>query len=161
MGKGVIVRSNCRWCGEATFEHVPTSGAAFVSDAPLMGEEPRALRGPTPMEMLLGALCGCSGADLVGIFEKMRLKIRTLTMEVEGERGEEHPRIFREIVISYRIETDPPDAAKALRAVELSMHKYCAVSATLASAGRVRYRLSSAGEEFEGEVPVGGEQAPS
>jgi putative redox protein len=100
--------------------------------------------------MLLGALCGCTGVDVVSILEKMKLKPVQMSMSAEAERGEEHPRILRRIWITYSIETEPPDAAKVFRAVELSAQKYCAVAATLAAAGEIRYRVLSASEEREG-----------
>ena len=152
MAEKVTVRSDSTWQGGGSFEHRAGSDVPYLTDALLMGEEPRPLRGPRPMEMLLGAVCGCTGADIVSILTKMKVKLLSLSIGAEGTRAEQHPRIFEQVRITYRVETDPPDLEKVRRAVELSARKYCAASATLASAGEVRYRVQTGGEEFEGAI---------
>ncbi|MFH1143449.1 MAG: Smr/MutS family protein [Candidatus Eisenbacteria bacterium] len=151
--------SECRWSGAGTFAHVAGSGAAYSSDALLSEEPARPLKGPSPMEMLLGAVCGCMGVDIVSILSKMKVDLRELSLAAEGERSEEYPRVFRQVRITCRVVTDPPDPRKVQRAVELSAGKYCAASATLASAGEVRYRVLSGGQEFEGVIEGVGARA--
>ena len=152
MAEPVPIRSECSWKGGATFEHVANSRVPYRTDALLPGEEFHPLNGATPMELLLGAACGCTGADIVSIVRKMNLELKHLSITADGERSPEHPRVFRRILLTYRIETEPVSCAKVFRAVELSAHKYCGVAATLASAGEVRYHAYSGGEEAEGII---------
>ena len=144
--------STSTWQGGATFEHVADSGVSYLTDALLQGEELRELKGPAPMELLLGGVGGCTGVDLVGMLSKMRLDLKLLRIQVEGERGENHPRIFRKLHILYEIETDPVDARRVQRAVQLSATKYCPASATLARVAQTTYTLRYAGEEYQGVI---------
>jgi len=153
MSELVPLRSECSWNGGGTFEHVANSRVRYRTDALLPGEESRPLNGPTPMELMLGAVCGCTGADVVSIIRKMSLELKHLSITAEGERTVEHPRIFQRVMLTYRIETEPVSCAKVFRAVELSAHKYCGVAATLASVGEVRFHAYSGGEESEGVIP--------
>jgi len=141
------------WLGGATFEHTPDSAQRFVTDARLSGDEDRPRRGPSPMELLLGAVAGCTGIDVVDILRKMRLEIRALRISTEGERYETVPRAYRRIHVTYEIETEPPDPEKIRRAVELSVGKYCSVSATLAGSVAMSYTLRCHGEVHEGRIP--------
>lgn len=155
----VPMQSAAIWLGGTAFEHTPDSGQRFVTDARLPGGEERPRRGPSPMEILLGAVAGCTGIDVVDILGKMRLEIRALSILAEGERYEAVPRAFRRIHMTYEIETEPPDPEKVRRAVELSVTKYCSVSATLAGAVEMRYTLRCHGQEHEGRIPGVGELA--
>jgi putative redox protein len=148
-----MLRSTSNWLGAGAFEHSADSGLRFVTDARLPAYESAELRGPTPMEMLLGAAAGCTGLDIVGILAKMRLAITGLKIAAEGERRDEHPRAFRRIHLTYEIETEPPDPEQIRRAVELSVAKYCSVTATLAAAATMSYTLRCHGEQYEGTIP--------
>ena len=88
---------------------------------------------PTPMEMVLEALGGCTGMDAIAILKKKRTPFSQLDIELTGERAEEHPKIFTDINIKFILHTDGGE--KALRdlqtAVKLSSEKYCSVAAML------------------------------
>jgi len=135
--------------------HTAPSGATYVTDAPAESGAGAPLAGPTPMELLLGAVGGCTGVDLVRILTKMRVAVKRLRVTLDGERAAEHPRVYAAVAIRYELETNPVDPRKVRRAVELSAKKYCGAAATLAAVGRVTYHLTYAGETIEGEVPQG------
>jgi putative redox protein len=87
--------------------------------------------GLSPVELVLQALGGCTAMDVVSILQKMRRTIKALTLEIEGERREEYPRIFTHIHILYKL-TSPDVAEHELeRAIKLSEEKYCSVSGML------------------------------
>lgn len=88
-----------------------------------------------PMQTLLGALCGCSAVDVVSILKKQRQFLEDLNIRVDGERqnGVE-PALWKTIHLVFEIKGQV-DQAKALRAVQLSMEKYCSVAETLRKAG--------------------------
>ena len=155
------MKSITTWKKGATFEHVAGSAVPYVTDAVLPGAAEHERAGPTPMELLLGSMAGCSGVDLAGMLPKMRLTLLALRIAVEGERQEEHPRIFRRVHLLFEIETEPVDARRVLRAVELSSTRYCSATATIALAAEVTYTVRYAGEEYQGRVPqlaTGGEE---
>jgi putative redox protein len=146
--------SSSTWKGGGLFEHTPPSGKTYVTDARLdsPAHTKENLEGPSPMEVLLGALAGCSGVDLVGMLTKMRLEITSLRFEVNTERRTECPRTFTKIHVVYDLETDPVDPAKALRAIELSVNKYCSVSAILSESAEMSYTLRYAGDVHHGTI---------
>ncbi|MBD3335032.1 MAG: hypothetical protein GF355_05910 [Candidatus Eisenbacteria bacterium] len=154
-GPSNVMRSVSEWRGGGRFEHTALSGVPYLSDAKLEGYEQEVLKSASPMEMVLGALAGCTGLDVLSTLRKMRLDVKSLRIEVDAERRPEHPRIFTKIHVRYDIKTDPENAKKVLRAVKLSTDKYCAVSAMLAATADVRYTIHHGGEESTGVMHAG------
>jgi putative redox protein len=99
---------------------------------------------PTPMELLLISLGGCTGADVVSILEKKRQRVTAYEIEVRGERRAEHPRIYTSIEVVHRIRGHHVEPKAVAHAIELSETKYCSVSAMLAAAAKIttRYEIS-------------------
>ncbi len=91
--------------------------------------------GVRPMQLLLMGLGGCSGIDIVSILKKQRQPIEGFHMTIEGEReaGVE-PSLWQDVTIVFELKGNI-DPAKARRAVDLSMDKYCSVAETLRKAG--------------------------
>jgi putative redox protein len=96
---------------------------------------------PGPMLQLLMAAAGCTGADIVSIMTKMRVQLRSLAIEADGTRREEEPRRYVAIHFVYAMAGDGLDEAKARRAIDLSIGKYCSVLHSLAPDIRVTYDL--------------------
>jgi putative redox protein len=88
--------------------------------------------GPSPMIALLLAAAGCSGSDVVLILKKMRVALRRCEVEIRGVRRGEEPRRFVALRLRYTLAGEGLDRAKAERAVDLSLTRYCSVMATLA-----------------------------
>ena len=98
-------------------------------------------RGHGPKALLLSGLAGCSGIDVVDILEKMRVEFSEFTIEVETEQTDEHPKVFKDIHITFRMKTDPANEEKIRKAIELSLEKYCGVSAMLRKNSDIQYKL--------------------
>lgn len=94
--------------------------------------------GPRPMEMVLIALGGCTGMDVVSILRKMQVKFTRFEMQIDGERAPEHPKYFTKIKVLYRIWGDVPEE-KLKKAIDLSLEKYCSVSNSLKPKAEVSY----------------------
>lgn len=99
----------------------------------------------TPMEALLMAVGSCSGIDVVSTLEKMRQPVNGLEIEVSGQRRQDHPKYFEKITVKYIIRGQVEEA-KARRAIELSLGKYCSVSNALEPKAQVDYVLEILGE---------------
>lgn len=94
-----------------------------------------------PMEMLLGAVAACSAIDLRLILQKQRQRIDGLEVSVEGTRSDnEVPASFQAITLHYSLIGDI-DAAKAEKAVELALYKYCSVQQHLSGLAKIDYSL--------------------
>lgn len=94
-----------------------------------------------PKALLLAGLAGCSGIDVVDILEKMRVKFSDLTIEVEAVQTEDHPKVFKEIMMIFQVYTESENDEKVKKAIELSLEKYCGVFAMLKKNSPINYKL--------------------
>lgn len=97
---------------------------------------------PGPMLTLLLAAAACSGSDVVVILEKMRVRLTRCRIEASGERRETEPRRYTAMHLEYHLQGDGLDEAKARRAIELSITKYCSVIHSLAPDIRITHGLT-------------------
>lgn len=100
--------------------------------------------GVSPMELIVAGLAGCTGMDVISILLKKRQRVTSLTVEVVGERSDEHPMVYTNIDLVYRVQGEGVDPMAVARSIELSQTKYCSVSAMLHQAGiniHTRYYL--------------------
>ena len=94
---------------------------------------------PGPMLTLLLAAASCTGSDVVAILRKMRVELAECRIEASGVRRETEPRRFTAIHLDYHLKGAGLDEAKAARAVELSITKYCSVVHSLAPDIRITH----------------------
>ena len=115
-----------RFAGDDFFVATTPSGHAQVLD---FKADRSAAAGP--LELLLVALGGCTGADVISILQKKRERVTAYRIEVHGQRREEHPRSFRRIEVRHFIRGRGISEKAVAQAVQLSEEKYCSVAATL------------------------------
>lgn len=94
-----------------------------------------------PKAALLSGLAACSGTDVVDILEKMRVEFSSFEIDVQATQTEEHPRVFNDILITYKLKTAVDNEDKVKKAIDLSLDKYCGVSAMLKKNCPIRYHL--------------------
>jgi len=129
-----IRRVNVTWQGDMRF-----SGSA--PDGPTIPIDADNTVAPGPMQTLLIAAATCTGADVVSILKKMQVDLTRFEIAVEGERAVEHPRRYIRIDFVFRLGGIGLDEAKARRAIDLSIEKYCSVVHSLKSDIPIRYQL--------------------
>ncbi len=95
--------------------------------------------GPRPTELLLVAIGGCSGMDVISILKKKKQDVMGLEINVKGEKAETHPKRFTKITLEYIIKGKDISEEAVKRAVELSMEKYCSVKATLEGSAKIEF----------------------
>ncbi len=86
-------------------------------------------KGPRPKPLMLVALGGCTGMDVISILSKMRVDVDDFHVKVEGELTGKHPRYYHRIHIVYEFTGDNLPMEKLEKAVSLSEERYCGVSA--------------------------------
>ena len=96
--------------------------------------------GPSPMEAVLVALCGCTSVDVVNVLEKKREPLEGLTVTARAEQAADPPRVFTRIHLTYRIRGKVAQKA-AEDAVALSKNKYCSVSKMLEKSASIEYSI--------------------
>lgn len=97
--------------------------------------------GFSPKALLLSGLTACSGIDVVDILTKMRIEFSDLTIDAEAEQTDEHPKVFKEVLLTYQIHTAEENRDKIIKAIDLSLEKYCGVAAMLKKNSPVNYNL--------------------
>ena len=97
--------------------------------------------GPRPKPMMMLALAGCTGMDVVAILKKMRENIQDFSVEIEGDMSEEHPKKFMGMKIIYRVKGKGVNRKNVEKAVNLSSTKYCGVSANYIKAFPITHEI--------------------
>ncbi len=124
--KAVLVAGQ-QFVGEAS------SGHAIVMDGDRKS-------GPSPMELVLIALCGCTGYDVASILRKKREPFSSLEVSAKAEKAAESPNVYTEIHLIYRV--GGKVSRKAMEdAVKLSEDKYCSVAAMLRKTAKISYEI--------------------
>ena len=137
---------NISWRGNLTFIGKSQSGTVLMDASPDVGGEGLA---PKPMEMVLFALAGCTGMDVISILKKMKQKITMLKIDIKAQTRDEHPKVFTKIDLTYNIKGRELDSEKVKHAVYLSKTKYCSVQAMLSKTAEINYIVNIAKEESE------------
>ncbi|WP_407271365.1 OsmC family protein [Radiobacillus sp. PE A8.2] len=133
------METTIKWNDKMSFSSMTPSGHELRMDASaeVGGEN----TGPRPTELLLNAVAGCTGIDIISILQKMRLEPKSFHMDVKGERAEDHPKKFTTIAIHYALEGDLTED-KVIRAIQLSKDKYCSVSHSLSAEISASYSIN-------------------
>ena len=114
-----------RWREQLQFEGGPPGRPAILVDG-------NSQAATSPVELLLVSAATCAMSDVVIILEKQRVKLRALDVAVRGTRRETEPRRVLALHFVWTIAGEGADEAKARRAIDLSIEKYCSVIASLA-----------------------------
>lgn len=105
--------------------------------------------GARPMELILMGMAGCTALDVLSILGKMRVHLTSFTVEVEAQRAADEPQVFTSSVLTYRFKMPEPAEDKILRAIDLSLEKYCSAVNTMKRAMPVRWRYEINGATSE------------
>ena len=129
-------------------------GEAFVGESPsghaiVTSFSHEKVTAATPVELLLIALGGCTGADVVSILEKKRQRVTGYEIEVRGDRRSEHPRIYTSIEVVHYVRGHKIDPKAVAHAIELSETKYCSVSTMLGAVAAITMRFEIINEDEE------------
>lgn len=110
--------TNLVWMEELRFEAVSNGGTVEIDG--------NSMHGTSPVDLLLASVASCAAADVVDILKKGRQELEAMRVEVASERRDEHPRYVKRLDMTFRMKGNI-DQAKAERAVDLSLEKYCSV----------------------------------
>ncbi len=91
--------------------------------------------GPTPMDVLLESMSACASVDIVDVLRKRRKTIESFAVSVEGIRAEDHPRVYTNVKMHFRIESPDISPMDLSHAVDLSFRKYCSVTIMIRRSG--------------------------
>jgi len=121
----MAMQAQLKWTDGMQFVARAGNGPALVMDSREAGS------GASPMELVLMGVAGCTAMDVVSIMTKKRARLSGVTINITGNRAEEHPKRFTGIHIEYVIEGRDIRPGAVEQAVRLSETKYCSAIASL------------------------------
>lgn len=124
------MKAQVKWVGEERFLGLTDSNNTVVMDAQ-KGEK----SAPSPMEMVLMGVGGCSSVDVISILKKSRQNVSDCRVDIQAERADAVPAVYTKIHLHFVVTGKNIKEAQVKRAVDLSADKYCSVSIMLGKGG--------------------------
>lgn len=133
------MQATIQWDGELEFSGGIDDGLKIQ----LQGGSPTAAErsAMSPMQLILVAMIGCTGMDVISILKKMRQQVSKFEVSAEADRVEEHPKVFSKISLVYRFTGTDLSEESIKKAIELSLNRYCPATAMLRKTAEVDYKF--------------------
>jgi putative redox protein len=119
------------WVEDMRFVGKASSGHAIVVDASVDKA------GPSPMELVLIGMAGCTAHDVIGILRKKRQAVSSFEVQVRADRAPEAPRVYTAIEIEYTVRGRGLKTKAVEHAIRLSKDKYCSASIMLGKTAKI------------------------
>ncbi|MCA0387891.1 MAG: OsmC family protein [Bacteroidetes bacterium] len=103
--------------------------------------------GIRPKELMLLALAGCTGSDVVSILQKKRIDVRSFEINITAEMSDDHPKVYTSMNIEYIFKGKGIKESDVERAIELSQTKYCGVTKMYEKAMTITHSFQIHNEE--------------
>ncbi|HBR23725.1 MAG TPA: osmotically inducible protein C, partial [Firmicutes bacterium] len=94
------MKASVKWVEDWTFIGRSQSGHSIVLGG-RPNPEAKGSGAPSPMELVLLALGGCTAIDVVSIMEKKRQPIKGFEINIDSERADDYPRVFSRVELEY------------------------------------------------------------
>ena len=129
-----------RWTGKMSFVGKSGTNHSVVMDTiPDNGGEAAA---PSPLEMVLMGLAGCSGMDVLLIVKKKRIAVSAFEITINAERSTEHPKVFTSVNMEYIFEGQDLKQKSLEDSVRLSVEQYCSVAGMVAKTATINWQVT-------------------
>ena len=137
-----MAKVETQWSSEMSFDSTVNNHRIVMDSDPAFGGQEK---GPRPKMLVLSALGGCTGMDVVSILNKMRVNPDSFRVVAEADIADEHPKVFTKIHLTYEFKGKNLPQDKLKKAVDLSQERYCPVSAMLKKACPFTYEIKITG----------------
>ena len=131
----MTVKAQLKWTEGMQFIARAGKGPAVVLDSSEGGS------GPSPMEMVLMGVAGCSAIGVIMIMGKKRTQVTDFMVNITGERAEEYPKRYTDIHIEFVLHGKGVKPKAVEQAIQLSETKYCGAMASLNADFKTAYRM--------------------
>ena len=131
------MKARIKWVQDRTFVGESGSGHAVVLGTS-SGSDGGTLC-PSPMEMVLIGMGGCTAFDVVHILAKSREPIEDCVAELDAERADEDPKVFTRVHMHFIVTGRGLSPSKVERAIKLSAEKYCSASAMIGKTAEITH----------------------
>jgi putative redox protein len=96
---------------------------------------------PSPVQVVLSALGGCTGMDIISILRKKRQQVTGYEILLEADRSDEHPKVLKRVTLVHRFHGHDLNPAACEEAIHLSATRYCSVHAMLHHSVEIQSRF--------------------
>jgi putative redox protein len=96
--------------------------------------------GPTPKELVLNAMMGCTAMDVIAMLKKMRQDVSEFNMSIEAEKTTQHPIHFKTAMLNFRLKGNL-DIEKLIKSVDSSLTKYCGVNYMISKTCKIKFTI--------------------
>ena len=137
------------WNGWSRFTGVNAGGIETAIDADTQS-------GASPAELLLEALGACASVVVISILEETRTPAAKLEVTLEADRYRTEPSYLTGVRMLFDVWGDEITPDNMVRAITLSISKYCGIYHSLRDDLRVRpqFRIHATGAEASGDYQV-------
>ena len=135
----MTISAQLNWTDGMQFVARAGDGPAVVLDSSDGGS------GPSPMELVLIGVAGCTAIDVIMIMQKKRADVIDFQVNISGERAADHPKRYTNIHIEYVLSGRDIKPNAVEQAIQLSEEKYCGASASLNAAIDSSYKIIETG----------------
>jgi len=143
------MKATVQWKDKLAFE-----GTADVTGFPVQMDSISAAAGgdgASPMELIALGLAGCTAMDVISILQKKQQKVTSFEVNVDASRAPEPPKVYTSALLTYIVTGSDVEENALLRAIELSVTRYCPVHTMLSQAFPIDVRYEIYEEEANGE----------
>jgi len=112
------------WKGNMQFESTNEGGNLMIDTSEEFGGKGEGYR---PKALMLSALAGCSGLDVVSLLKKMRAEVDEFSIDIEANLTDEHPKYYDKVTMIFNFYGKEFKKDKIEKAVRLSEERYCGV----------------------------------
>lgn len=133
------MKVDCDWNGKQNF-------IASINGIRVHMDATKPFGDGSTKQLVLAALCGCTGMDVIGLLKKNKQNPEKFRIEAEAEVSIDPPHEFEGIRLKYAVDglCNPREVADA---IHLSQTKYCAVSAVISRGAKIAFDVSVNGKK--------------
>jgi len=117
-------KTETNWRKKMQFETEIGHHTIIVDAEEIVGGENK---GAPPKPLMLSALAGCTGMDVVSLLKKMRAEVDDFKIKIEAELTDEHPKYYKNVHVEYLFYAKEFKKDKIEKSVNLSVERYCGV----------------------------------
>ena len=131
-------RVSVKWLNNMAFQGISDSHVVSLDASHEEGGNDNGLR---PKALLMMALGGCTGMDVVNLLTKMREKFKSFEVNIEATIDHDNPLVYSSFEVTYIISGPEINTPKIVKAVKMSMDTYCGVAMMLRKIAPINYTI--------------------
>lgn len=138
------MKAHCTWTEKLQFVTTMSNHSVTMDAKAPIGSD----TAPTPKDLLLAGLCGCTAMDVISLLRKHKEPLEKFSVDAEAQPRVAMPAVFSSVHLTFRLGGDLR-AERVKEAIRLSQTKFCSISAMLSKAVPIHYSIELNGAEID------------